>query len=203
MLIKQCRCLGRLQLGPRRYPKHQHFFQRPHVVRQPRRHRRGPRLPHLGRAFAMRRNGLGQTANASWRGARQNCDTPGTGSGAGATRLHPYRGGAAPPNRGYALAHGQVKPVTVGRRITPPTAVPERSVPFRLHSAPQYPDACHAYLAGDSPLLPRFRIVAVSMERLQVRKARIAVVAIDMVHLDPVVMLEEQSTMSDSDRVAL
>ena len=44
------------------------------------------------------------------------------------------------------------------------------------------------------PVLSRFRIVAMSMERLQVCKARIAVVAIDMVHLDPVVMLEEQPT---------
>jgi hypothetical protein len=34
------------------------------------------------------------------------------------------------------------------------------------------------------------------MERLQVRIARIPVVAIDMVHLDPVVMLEEPSTIT-------
>jgi hypothetical protein len=33
---------------------------------------------------------------------------------------------------------------------------------------------------------------------LQVRKARISAVAIDMVHLDPVVMLEEQSTAAAS-----
>ncbi len=45
-------------------------------------------------------------------------------------------------------------------------------------------------------LLSRFRIVAVSMQRLQVCKARITVVAIDMVHLNPVVMLEEQSTVA-------
>ena len=44
------------------------------------------------------------------------------------------------------------------------------------------------------PVLPRFRIVAVSMQRLQVRRARITVVTIDMVHLNPVVMLEEQPT---------
>ena len=43
-------------------------------------------------------------------------------------------------------------------------------------------------------LLPRFRIVAMSMQRLQVRRARITVVTIAMVHLNPVVMLEEQST---------
>src|SRR2546430_8418933 len=46
------------------------------------------------------------------------------------------------------------------------------------------------------PLLPRFRIVAGSMQRLQVRQARITVVPIDMVHLNPVVMLEEQPTMA-------
>ena len=45
-------------------------------------------------------------------------------------------------------------------------------------------------------MLPRFRIMAVSMKRLQVCRARIAVVAIDMVHLDPVVMLEEQPTVT-------
>jgi len=45
-------------------------------------------------------------------------------------------------------------------------------------------------------LLPRFRIVAGSMQRLQVRQARITVVPIDMVHLNPVVMLEEQPTMA-------
>ncbi len=46
------------------------------------------------------------------------------------------------------------------------------------------------------PLLPRFRVVAVSMERLQIRIARIAAVPIDMVHLDPVVMLEEQPAVA-------
>jgi hypothetical protein len=46
------------------------------------------------------------------------------------------------------------------------------------------------------PMLPRFRIVAMSMERLQVRQARIPVGAIEMVHLDPVVMVEEQSTIA-------
>jgi hypothetical protein len=44
------------------------------------------------------------------------------------------------------------------------------------------------------PLLPRLRIVAVSMQRLQVRRARITVVTIAMVHLNPVVMVEAQST---------
>ena len=41
--------------------------------------------------------------------------------------------------------------VTVDRRIAPPTAVPERGVIVSSHTAPQYPGACHAYLAGDSP----------------------------------------------------
>src|SRR5262245_14221602 len=39
--------------------------------------------------------------------------------------------------------------VTVERRIAPPPAVPERSVPVSEHSAPQCPDAGHAYRAGD------------------------------------------------------
>ena len=46
-------------------------------------------------------------------------------------------------------------------------------------------------------MFPRFRIVAVSMQRLQVRRARITVVPIDMVHLNPVVMLEEHPRSSD------
>ena len=45
-------------------------------------------------------------------------------------------------------------------------------------------------------MLPRFRIVAMPMERLQVRRARIAVLPVDMVHLDAVVMLEEQATVT-------
>ena len=44
------------------------------------------------------------------------------------------------------------------------------------------------------PLFPRFRIVAVSMEHLQICVARISAVPINVIHLDPVVMLEEQST---------
>jgi hypothetical protein len=41
------------------------------------------------------------------------------------------------------------------------------------------------------PLFPRFRVVAVSMQRLQMCIARIAAIPIDMIHLNPVVMLEE------------
>ena len=35
------------------------------------------------------------------------------------------------------------------------------------------------------PLLPRFRIVTVSMQRLQVRKERITIATVVMVYLDP------------------
>jgi hypothetical protein len=45
------------------------------------------------------------------------------------------------------------------------------------------------------PLFPRFRIMAVSMERLQISVARISAVPVDVIHFDPVVMLEEQSTI--------
>src|SRR5687768_14324262 len=48
------------------------------------------------------------------------------------------------------------------------------------------------------PVLPRSHIMAGSMERLQICKARITMVPINMVHLNPVVMLEEQSTMATS-----
>jgi len=56
--------------------------------------------------------------------------------------------------------------VTVERRIAPPPAVPERSVPVSEHSAPQCPDAGHAYRAGDSPHAP------VSSHRGSVHAAR-------------------------------
>jgi hypothetical protein len=46
------------------------------------------------------------------------------------------------------------------------------------------------------PLFPRFRIVAVSMKRLQIGKARIAAIPLDMIHLHPVAMLEEQSAVA-------
>jgi hypothetical protein len=46
--------------------------------------------------------------------------------------------------------------VTVGRRITPPTAATERSMKLSPHAAPQYPDACLAYLSGDSLHAPAF-----------------------------------------------
>jgi hypothetical protein len=44
--------------------------------------------------------------------------------------------------------------VTVERRIAPPPAAPERSVPVSEHSAPQCSDAGHAYRAGESPHAP-------------------------------------------------
>src|SRR5262245_42474271 len=42
---------------------------------------------------------------------------------------------------------------------------------------------------------PRFRIVAVSMKRLQVAIARIASITIHMIDLDPVIMVEAQLTV--------
>jgi hypothetical protein len=45
-------------------------------------------------------------------------------------------------------------------------------------------------------MFPRFRIMAVSMEHLQISVARISAITIDVIHFDPVVMLEEQSTIT-------
>src|SRR5919109_4217004 len=42
------------------------------------------------------------------------------------------------------------------------------------------------------PMLPRLRIVAVSMQRLEVRGACIAAVAVDVVGFDPIVVVEEK-----------
>jgi hypothetical protein len=48
------------------------------------------------------------------------------------------------------------------------------------------------------PMLPRFRLVAMSMQRLQMCRARVAVLPLAMVHRDPVVMLAEQATRTTS-----
>ena len=51
----------------------------------------------------------------------------------------------------------ELKPiVTVDRRIAPPTAAPERRMILSHHAAPQCPDACHAYQAGDTRDAPAF-----------------------------------------------
>jgi hypothetical protein len=46
-------------------------------------------------------------------------------------------------------------------------------------------------------VFPRFRIVAVSMKRLQIGKTCILAVTVAMIHLNPVVMLEEHPRSSD------
>ena len=46
--------------------------------------------------------------------------------------------------------------VTVERRIAPPPAAPDRRMMVSSHAAPQYPDACHAHLAGDNRHAPAF-----------------------------------------------
>ena len=43
-------------------------------------------------------------------------------------------------------------------------------------------------------LLPRFRIMAVSMERLEITRAPIASITIDVINLNAVVMVEAQPT---------
>ena len=45
-------------------------------------------------------------------------------------------------------------------------------------------------------MFPRFRIVTVSMKSLQIGKTGILVVTVDMIHLNPVVMLEEQPAVA-------
>jgi hypothetical protein len=44
-------------------------------------------------------------------------------------------------------------------------------------------------------MLPRLRIVAVSMQRLKVRRACIAAIAIDMINFNPILRVEEQPTV--------
>ena len=46
------------------------------------------------------------------------------------------------------------------------------------------------------PLFPRLRIMAMSMERLQIGRARISAITMEMIHLNPVVMLEEQAAIA-------
>src|SRR5262245_39092234 len=45
------------------------------------------------------------------------------------------------------------------------------------------------------PILPRLRIVAVAMQGLQVRRAAIAAIAIDMIDFNPIVVVKEQPTV--------
>ena len=63
-----------------------------------------------------------------------------------ASRPGPQRGGQTSPKH----------PVTVDRRITPPTAASERSMIVSCHAAPQCSDTCHAYLPGGVQLGPGF-----------------------------------------------
>jgi len=44
------------------------------------------------------------------------------------------------------------------------------------------------------PMLPRLRIVAVSMQRLEVRHACLAAITIDMIDFNPIIVVEEQPT---------
>ena len=41
------------------------------------------------------------------------------------------------------------------------------------------------------PMLPRLRIVAVSMQRLEVRHACVTAIAIDMINFNPILIVEE------------
>ena len=45
------------------------------------------------------------------------------------------------------------------------------------------------------PMLPRLRIVAVSMQCLEVCHACIAAIAIDMINFNPILRVEEQPTV--------
>ena len=44
-------------------------------------------------------------------------------------------------------------------------------------------------------MLPRLRIVAVSMQRVQVRRACIAAIAVDMIDFNPIIVVKEQPTV--------
>src|SRR5881409_184405 len=52
-------------------------------------------------------------------------------------------------------------------------------------------------------VLPRFRVVAVSMQRLQIGRARITSIATDVVDLDPIIMLEAQPTIATAPALPL
>jgi hypothetical protein len=52
-------------------------------------------------------------------------------------------------------------------------------------------------------VLPRFRIVAVSMERLQVGRARIVSISTDVINFALVLLLEEQPTIATAPALPL
>src|SRR4029450_11307046 len=53
------------------------------------------------------------------------------------------------------------------------------------------------------PLLPRLRLVAVAMQRLEVRHACMAASAIDMIYFNPIVIVAEQPTVGTAPTLLL
>ena len=81
---------------------------------------------------------------------------------------------------------GQI--VTVDRRITPLPLLQNGACPFPCTQLLSVLMLVTPTPREIVPLLPRFRVVAVSMQRLQIGRARIASITTDVVDLDPVVM---------------
>jgi hypothetical protein len=145
-----------LGLGPWGNAIQEDFSQTPNPVRQPRCHRRRPRLPALEDTRARHRLQLWQGQAQAGMGQNkivvcvEQSQLLTQSRFVFAQRVDPTT------DRRHMLAKIQMQAVAVGRRVTPPAAVPDRSMPVSRHSAPQYLDACHAYLAGDSLDAPAF-----------------------------------------------
>jgi hypothetical protein len=184
----------RLRLRPWRHAKQQHISQAPDLIGESCRHRWRARAPHRGGATAVGGNGL-----------RQRLAQAGMGQDEIMISLEPHqllvqpvftltRCGTAPliaAPRCRRLRFSRLQ--SVDRSLRPPLlqigACPFPCTPLRsILMLVTHP------WRERVPMLPRFRLVAMSMERLPVRRARLSVVAIDVVPLDPVVLVEEPST---------
>ena len=131
-----------LRWGParQRHMKRQQCLHRPAMASDPRRH--GRRGPLAGVETLVRRTKVIDCAHHEHPLVQ--------GLGLACQRPAPAR------QRREAFPERRVQSVTVDRRIAPPTAATERRVWLSPHAAPQYSDACHADLAGDSLLAPAF-----------------------------------------------
>src|SRR5215813_5193053 len=155
-LLNRHPVLGYLWLWPRWHPIQQDFFQRPHMIGQASRHRRGTRPPPLGCATTVRDFGSRQRLAKARVGQDEvvidvkQRQLISHARFALAERVDPA------PDRRHPLTDIEVEAVTVGRRVTPSTTAPKRRMKLSPHAAPQYLDACHADLAGGSLGAPAF-----------------------------------------------
>ena len=112
-------------------------MQRPHVVRQPGRHRRRARPPLLRRARPVGRNRLGQWLAHTPMGQAEVVVAVVQGQLLVQALFALAQGGDASADRRHMLPDIEVDPVTVDGGIAPSTSASKPCVPLLRHTAPQ------------------------------------------------------------------